>query len=82
MGLKSGRQGAQACAGSLDRLFDAMDLMRVQIVHDDNIAGLRHDRIAAPMVLDGPMNGEAFLPPMIRRRPARATNYHMAPPPQ
>jgi len=24
-------------------------------------AGLRHDRIAAPMVLDGPMNGEAFL---------------------
>ena len=24
-------------------------------------AGLRHDGIAAPMVLDGPMNGEAFL---------------------
>jgi transposase len=24
-------------------------------------ASLRHDRIAAPMVLDGPMNGEAFL---------------------
>src|SRR5277367_3163178 len=24
-------------------------------------AGLRHDRIAAPMVLDGPMNGEASL---------------------
>ena len=24
-------------------------------------AGLRHDRIAAPMVLDGPMNGDAFL---------------------
>jgi transposase len=24
-------------------------------------AGLRHDRIAAPMVLDGPMNGEGFL---------------------
>jgi transposase len=24
-------------------------------------AGLRHDRSAAPMVLDGPMNGEAFL---------------------
>jgi hypothetical protein len=24
-------------------------------------AGLRYDRIAAPMVLDGPMNGEAFL---------------------
>jgi hypothetical protein len=23
-------------------------------------AGLRHDRIAAPMVLDGPMNGDAF----------------------
>jgi transposase len=25
------------------------------------IAGLRHDRITAPMVLDGPMDGEAFL---------------------
>ena len=25
------------------------------------IAALRHDGIAAPMVLDGPMNGEAFL---------------------
>ena len=25
-------------------------------------AGLRHDGIAAPRVLDGPMNGEAFLP--------------------
>ena len=25
------------------------------------IAAMRHDRIAAPMVLDGPMNGEAFL---------------------
>ena len=24
-------------------------------------AGLRHDRIDAPMVLDGPMNGDAFL---------------------
>jgi transposase len=24
-------------------------------------AGLRHDGLAAPMVLDGPMNGEAFL---------------------
>ena len=24
-------------------------------------ASLRHDRIAAPMVLDGPMNGDAFL---------------------
>src|SRR5271163_2641365 len=24
-------------------------------------AGLRHDGVAAPMVLDGPMNGEAFL---------------------
>lgn len=24
-------------------------------------AGLRHDRIVAPLVLDGPMNGEAFL---------------------
>jgi DDE superfamily endonuclease len=24
-------------------------------------AGLRHDRIASPMVLDSPMNGEAFL---------------------
>ena len=24
-------------------------------------AGLRHDSIAAPMVLDGPMNGDAFL---------------------
>lgn len=24
------------------------------------IAGLRHDRITAPMVLDGPMTGEAF----------------------
>ena len=24
-------------------------------------AGLRYDGIAAPMVLDGPMNGEAFL---------------------
>ena len=25
------------------------------------IAALRHDRISAPMLLDGPMNGEAFL---------------------
>jgi transposase len=25
------------------------------------IAGLRHDKITAPMVLDGPMTGEAFL---------------------
>lgn len=25
------------------------------------IAGLRHNGITAPMVLDGPMNGEAFL---------------------
>jgi len=25
------------------------------------IAGLRHDRIVAPMVLDGPMDGAAFL---------------------
>ena len=24
-------------------------------------AGLRHDRIVAPLVLDGPMNGEAFV---------------------
>jgi hypothetical protein len=33
-----GRQAAQACAGGIDRLSDAMDLMRGQIVHDDKIA--------------------------------------------
>jgi hypothetical protein len=32
-------------------------------------AGLRHDRIAAPMVLDGPMNGEAFLAYVPELRP-------------
>ena len=25
------------------------------------VAGLRHDRIDAPCVIDGPMNGELFL---------------------
>ena len=25
------------------------------------VAGLRHDRIVAPFVIDGPMNGRAFL---------------------
>lgn len=31
-------------------------------------AGLRYDGIAAPMVLDGPMNGEAFLAYVEQRR--------------
>ena len=33
-----GRQVAQACAGGLDRLSDAMNLMGGQIVHDDDVA--------------------------------------------
>ncbi len=28
--------------------------------HHDFVAALRHDRIAAPWLLDGPMNGERF----------------------
>ena len=39
------------------------------------IAGLRHDKITAPMTLDGPMNGEMFkawvenfLAPVLKRR--------------
>jgi hypothetical protein len=32
-------------------------------------AGLCYDGIAARMVLDGPMNGEAFFSPMLNRRP-------------
>ena len=33
-----GRQVSQARAGGLDRLFDAMDLVSGQIVHDDDVA--------------------------------------------
>jgi hypothetical protein len=33
-----GRQVAQTCAGGLDRLPDAMDLVSGQIVHDDDVA--------------------------------------------
>lgn len=37
------------------------------------IAGLRHDAITAPLVLDGPMNGAAFVAYI---EPARAPRYN------